>query len=41
MEVNQMAAQLFELISMINELIAQKPKRVYKALANEYQKRVE
>ena len=41
MEVNQIAAQLFELISMINELIAQKPKRVYKSLANEYQRRVE
>ena len=26
---------------MINELIAQKPKRVYKSLANEHQRRVE
>ena len=34
MEVNQMAAQLFELISMLNEVIAQKPKRVYRRLAN-------
>ena len=40
-EVNQMAAQLFELISMLNEVIAQKPKKVFKNLANAYQKRVE
>ena len=31
-----MAAQLFELISMLNEVIAQKPKRVYKRLANQF-----
>ncbi len=37
MEVNSMAAQLFELISMLNEVIAQKPKRVYRSLANVYQ----
>ena len=36
-----MAAQLFELISMLNEVIAQKPKKVYKRLANDYQKRIE
>ena len=36
MEVNSMAAQLFELISMLNEVIAQKPKRVYRSLANMY-----
>ena len=41
MEVNQMAAQLFELISMLNEVIAQKPKRVYRELASEQQKRTE
>ena len=41
MEVNQMAAQLFELISMLNEVIAQKPKRVYRQLASEQQKRTE
>ena len=41
MEVNQMAAQLFELISMLNEVIAAKPKRVYRQLANEQQKRTE
>ena len=36
MEVNQMAAQLFELISMLNEVIANKPKKVYRRLANSY-----
>lgn len=41
MEVNQMAAQLFELISMLNEVIAQKPKKVFRKLANDYQRRVE
>ena len=41
MEVNQMAAQLFELISMLNEVIAQKPKRVFRQLASEQQKRTE
>jgi len=41
MEVNQMAAQLFELISMLNEVIANKPKKVYRRLANMYQQRLE
>lgn len=41
MEVNQMAAQLFEMISMLNEVIAQKPKKIFKKLANDYQKRIE
>ena len=36
-----MAAQLFELISMLNEVISQKPKRVYRRLANQYQQRIE
>jgi len=36
-----MAAQLFELISMLNEVIAQKPKKVFRKLANDYQRRVE
>lgn len=41
MEINNMAAQLFELISMLNEVISQKPKKIYKQLANKYQKRIE
>lgn len=41
MEVNNMAAQLFELISMLNEVIALKPKKVFRSLANTYQKRIE
>ena len=36
-----MAAQLFELISLLNEVISQKPKKIFKKLANDYQARVE
>lgn len=36
MEINQMAAQLFELISYLSEVINQKPKKIYKFLANQY-----
>ena len=36
MEVNSLAAQLFELISLMNELILLKPKRIQKMLADEY-----
>ena len=34
MEINSMAAQLFELISLLSELILNKPKRVYTTLAD-------
>jgi len=41
MEVNSLAAQLFETISMMNELILQKPKRIQKMLADSYQTKLE
>ena len=41
MEVNSLAAQLFELISLMNELILLKPKRIQKMLADEYQTNLE
>lgn len=36
MEVNSLAAQLFELISLFNELVLAKPKRIQKMLADTY-----
>ena len=36
MEINSMAAQLFELITLMGQLILQKPKKVYKLLADNY-----
>ena len=41
MEINSMAAQLFELISLLSELILNKPKRVYTTLADQYQSKLE
>ena len=41
MEINSMAAQLFELISLLSELILNKPKRVYTSLADQYQSKLE
>jgi len=32
-----MAAQLFELITLLSELILKKPKKIYKSLADTYQ----
>jgi hypothetical protein len=36
MEVNFLAAQIFELFMLMNELVNQKSKRVFKILADEY-----
>lgn len=41
MEVNFLAAQLFELFMMMNEIVNQKSKRVFRILADEYQVRLE
>jgi hypothetical protein len=41
MEVNFLAAQMFELFMMTNELVNVKSKRVFKILADQYQHRLE
>lgn len=41
MEVNHLAAQMFELFMMTNELVNVKSKRVFKILADQYQVRIE
>lgn len=41
LEINFMAAQLFELQNNLSELILYKPKRVYKYLSKDYQRALE
>ena len=41
MEINSMAAQLFELITLMAELILKKPKKIYKTLSDIYQTNLE
>jgi hypothetical protein len=41
MEVNFLAAQLFELFMLMNEIVNSKSKRVFRVLADEYQVRLE
>lgn len=41
MEVNQLAAQLFELMSNMSKMIKFRPKKVFKALSEEYQQAIE
>ena len=36
-----MAAQLFELITLVGQLVLQKPKKIYKSLADQYQNNLE
>jgi hypothetical protein len=41
MEINNMAGQLFELTNLLFKLIMFKPKKVYKLLSDNYQRRLE
>jgi hypothetical protein len=41
MEINNMAGQLFELTNLLFKLIMFKPKKVYKLLSENYQRRLE